>query len=67
MPTLTVEELRDIVGQVQRILYEDTDTAGQPFLNPDKQWGSETTEYLGGVLEDYGLRPDDRNSVREQS
>ena len=29
--------------------------------NPDQEWDSETIEYVAGVLEDLGLRPDEPN------
>ncbi len=52
---LTREELEDIVSQVRNILWKDYSTDA---LDPDRSWNSETIEWVSGVLEDAGLKPD---------
>ncbi len=52
---LTREELEDIVSQVRNVLWKDYST---DELDPDRSWNSETIEWVSGVLEDAGLKPD---------
>ena len=52
---LTREQLEDIVGQVRDTLWRDP-LSGD--LDPDRSWDSETIEWVSGVLEDAGLKPD---------
>jgi hypothetical protein len=52
---LTREQLEAIVGQIRDILWQDPIT-GQ--LDPERSWDSETIEWVSGVLEDAGLKPD---------
>jgi hypothetical protein len=52
---LARKELVHIVEQVQRLLYLDTDAAGETFWNPDKGWDSETLELVASALADAGL------------
>jgi hypothetical protein len=52
---LTREELEQIVGQVRDILWLDSVSGA---LDPDRSWDSETIEWVSGVLEDAGLKPD---------
>jgi hypothetical protein len=52
---LTREELEDIVSQVRNVLWKDYAT---DELDPGRSWNSETIEWVSGVLEDAGLKPD---------
>ena len=54
---LSVKELRDIVEDIRDILWLDV-CPDRDFYNPDKEWDSETIEYVAGTLEDAGLRPE---------
>ena len=54
---LSLRQLRDIVEGIRDILWLDIDEGGDVF-NPDKEWDSETIEYVAGTLEDAGLRPE---------
>jgi hypothetical protein len=49
------EQLEDVVRQVRDILWLDPVTGA---LDPDRSWTVETIEWVSGVLEDAGLRPD---------
>ena len=52
---LTREQLEDIVGRIRDILWQDPVTGE---LDPDRSWDVETIEWVSGVLEDAGLKPD---------
>ena len=52
---LTREELEDIVGRIRDILWRDP--VGGTF-DPDRSWDVETIEWVSGVVEDAGLKPD---------
>jgi hypothetical protein len=52
---LTREQLEQIVGQVRDILWQDP-VGGA--LDLERAWDSETIEWVSGVLEDAGLKPD---------
>jgi hypothetical protein len=52
---LTREQLEDIVGQIQSILWMDVRTG---VFQLDLSWDCETIEYVSGVLEDAGLKPE---------
>ena len=52
---LTREELEDIVGRIRDILWQDPVTGE---LDPDRSWDVETIEWVSGVVEDAGLKPD---------
>jgi hypothetical protein len=54
---LSRAELEEIVGQIQGLLWLDL-VADEETWNPDKEWNRETLEYVAGVLEDAGLRPE---------
>ena len=54
---LTRKELVHIVEQVQRLLYLDTNAAGEAVWDPDKGWDSETLELVAAALADAGLVP----------
>jgi hypothetical protein len=57
---LSDAECREIVRQIQSILWFDYSGQEQTFIwNPDKEWDCETIEYVSGVLEDAGLKPAD--------
>ena len=58
---LTDAECRNIIDQIQQILWLDFVTNE---WNLDKEWGMETLEYISGVLEDHGLRPTDKEAKR---
>jgi hypothetical protein len=51
---LTREQLENIAGQIQSILWMNLRTG---VFDPDLSWDSETIEYVSGVLEDAGLKP----------
>jgi hypothetical protein len=53
---LSRAELESIVDQIRDILWRDYDTKE---FDPDKEWSSETIEWVSGVLEDAGLKPED--------
>lgn len=46
------EQFADAIDQIRSILWKTVDR-----WDPDKSWNSETLEYVAGVLEDLGLRP----------
>ena len=52
---LDLDNLRTIVTDIQKILWFNyaTDT-----WDPDKEWKVDTIEFVAGVLEDEGLRPE---------
>lgn len=52
---LTRDHLETIVEQIRDILWLDS-ISGQ--LDPERAWNSETIEWVAGVLEDAGLKPD---------
>jgi hypothetical protein len=52
---LTREELESIALQIRDILWQDPIT-GQ--LDPERSWTVETIEWVSGVIEDAGLKPD---------
>jgi hypothetical protein len=51
---LTREQLENIVGQIQSILWQDARTGG---FDPDLSWDPQTIEWVSAVLEDAGLKP----------
>jgi hypothetical protein len=53
----THDELVAIVEQIQQLLFQDVNDEGTPFWNPDKQWDTETLEYVAAALVDAGLSP----------
>lgn len=53
--TLPGDTARDIVGEIQRVLWHD----GEQW-DGDRVWSPETIEDVAGILERYGLRPPDR-------
>src|SRR4051794_35148629 len=46
------DQFTDAIAQIRSILWKSVDR-----WDPDKSWNSETLEYVAGVLEDLGLRP----------
>jgi hypothetical protein len=52
---LTREQLEEVVGRVRDILWRDPVTGD---LDPERSWDVETIEWVSGVLEDAGLKPD---------
>ena len=52
---LNTTELRDIVNQICQTLWFDF---AENEFDPDKEWEVDTIEYVAGVLEDSGLKPD---------
>jgi hypothetical protein len=47
--------LREIVGEIYRALWFDF---AKNEFDPDKEWDWDTIEFIAGVLEDHGLRPE---------
>lgn len=65
---LSKRELGNIVLEIQGWFYLDTDAAGNIFWNRDKELdGSETIEFVDGVLGQAKLAPSPRNGRREVS
>ena len=59
-------ELRTIVGNIQKLLWKDTDINDHEFWNADKKRWREPTEFLANiadVLENFGLKPIDPPTV----
>jgi len=65
-------ELRTIVGDIQQLLWLDTDQrrikpGGTPedaaFWNGDKELSYDTLDYIAAVLDEHGLRPIDPPTV----
>jgi hypothetical protein len=54
---LTKQELRQIVRQLQELLYLDIDERGESFWNPDKEWDISILENLADSLRKCGLVP----------
>jgi hypothetical protein len=52
---LTREQLEDIVGRIRDVLWQDPVTGA---LDPDRSWDVATIEWVSGVLEDAGIKPD---------
>ncbi len=52
---LTTEQLRDIVEQIRQILWFDF---AENEFDPDREWEVDTIEYVAGVLEDSGVKPE---------
>ncbi len=52
---LTREQLKEIVGRIRDILWQDP-VSGE--LDPDRSWDVETIERVSGVIEEAGLKPD---------
>src|SRR4051812_6338949 len=51
----TREQLEDIIRQIQSLLWLDPLTG---VFDPDRSWDTETIEWVSGVLEDAGLKPE---------
>ena len=60
---LSREKLVSIVDDIQQILYLSANAQGMTW-DPDQEWDCETIEYVAGVLEDAGLKPE-REMPRE--
>jgi hypothetical protein len=58
---LSHEQMQDIISQIQAMLWLDMGEKPQVW-DPDKEWDSETIEWVAGVLDDYGLRPSKRHT-----
>jgi hypothetical protein len=54
---LSTDEMRAIISDIQMLLWLEMTPEGDRW-NPDKEWDSETLEYVGAVLEERGLRPE---------
>ncbi len=52
---LTREQLEGIVAEIQRILWFDERTG---TFDPEISWNMDTIEWVSGVLEDAGLKPE---------
>jgi hypothetical protein len=50
---LTKEELADLVGRLQGILWAGED--GKP--DDDKEWECDTIEHVADALSDFGMKP----------
>ena len=61
---LDTDQLRTIVENIQRILWFNYAT---DEWDPDKEWKVDTIEFVAGVLEDEGLRPNKKVSKRDSS
>jgi hypothetical protein len=57
--TLTDAECRDIVSQIQVILWFDF---ARDEWDGEKEWSMDTLEYVSGVLSDHGLRPAEKEA-----
>jgi hypothetical protein len=55
---LSHEQLVEALTQIQELLWvEHWDDAAKDRWDPDKEWDSETIEWVSGVLTDLGLAP----------
>jgi hypothetical protein len=54
LESLDEQQLFDIVSQIQKILWYDD---REERWDSDREWNSQTIEWVAGVLEDYGLQP----------
>jgi hypothetical protein len=60
-------ELRAIVGEIQKLLWQDefatdeqrSNGGSTRFWNTDKEWPDWTTKAIADVLDDHGLKPID--------
>jgi hypothetical protein len=55
-------ELRTIVGEIQKLLWKDSDINDHEFWNANKECWREPTEFhanIAEVLENHGLKPVD--------
>ena len=52
--------LAEIVAEIQSLLWQTPDAAGNLVWDLDKEWDAETVEYIAAILEDHGLRPGPR-------
>jgi hypothetical protein len=52
---LTRDQLEDLLRQIRDILWPDPVSGA---LDPDRSWTVEAIEWVSGVLEDAGLKPD---------
>ena len=52
---LTRDQLEDLLRQIRNILWQDPVSGA---FDPDRSWTVETIEWVSGVLEDAGLKPD---------
>jgi len=50
------ETMEQMLSQIQMLLWLETDGQAD-FWNPEKQWDSETLEFIAAVLEEQELRP----------
>jgi endo-1,4-beta-D-glucanase Y len=57
---LSEEELRVMVSGIRQILWIDF---ADGKWDPDKEWSQDTIEYVAGVLEDAGLRPERKDTT----
>jgi hypothetical protein len=56
------DELERIVLDVQSVLWLDLNDDRDTW-DPDKEWDSETIEFVAEVLARHGLRPDDKHDA----
>jgi hypothetical protein len=54
---LSREQLTDIVGRIQGLLYLDLDAAGNEVWDPDKPWDPDTLDGIAQTLAGYDLVP----------
>jgi hypothetical protein len=54
---LTREQLTDIVGRIQGLLYLDLDPAGNEVWDPDRPWDPDTLDDIAQTMAEYGLVP----------
>jgi hypothetical protein len=69
---LTVEELREIVGAVQEILYLDITYSEEPgkdveSWNQNKEWEIENLEAIALQLRAHGLEPEEQPEGAEKN
>lgn len=56
---LSHAELRSLVRLLQQICYANTDGDDPRLWDPDKEWNSDTLEEIGGLMQRFGLAPDE--------
>ena len=51
-----------MVEQIQHLLYREVSLQGVEVWNSEKEWDSETLEYVAEVLREAGLAPQKRDT-----
>ena len=57
---LDTDQMRTIIDEIRKTLWFNFATNE---IDADKEWNMDTLEYISGVLEDHGLRPERKEAT----